>query len=179
MYQETITESTHGEYDIFNEHSGQSYVVSYDVNPNEGSYIVKVFKKHISTENGHTLKDFSTITECSVKGYSIHLSMVRSIGSSIPSKKESDRFLLQNTKKVASTFALALEKNDIACLGIISKFDNVSIKMQNEAMDALNDIIDESSSPYGGDFAMRKEIEKAWEYVDLTMKNRKNNHEQK
>ena len=31
MYKETITESTHGEYDIFNEHSGQSYVVSYDV----------------------------------------------------------------------------------------------------------------------------------------------------
>lgn len=63
MYKETITESTHGEYDIFNEHSGQSYVVSYDVDHNVHSYIVKVSKKHISEENGHTLKDLSTITQ--------------------------------------------------------------------------------------------------------------------
>lgn len=178
MYKETITESTHGEYDIFNEHSGQSYVVSYDVDHNVHSYIVKVFRKHIKTKNGHTLKDFSTITECSIREYSQYLTTVSFIAFKLPNKKEIKRDLVKNTKKVAATFALALEKNDIACLGIISEFDNASIGMKNEAMSTLDDIIDESSSPYGGDFAMRKEIEKAWEYVELTMKNRENNYEQ-
>jgi len=177
MYQETVAEENHGEYDIFNEHSGQSYVVSYDVNPNEGSCTVKVLKKHISEENGHTLKDFSTITECSVREYSQYLTTVGLIAFKLPNKKEIKRDLLKNTKKVATTFALALEKNDIACLGIISEFDNASIGMKNEAMFTLDDIIDENIPLYEEKSAMHKEIEKAWEYVDLTMKNRKNNHE--
>ena len=177
MYKETITESTHGEYDIFNEHSGQSYVVSYDVDHNVHSYIVKVFRKHIKTKNGHTLKDFSTITECSIREYSQYLTTVGFIAFKLPSKKEIKRDLVKNTKKVAATFALALEKNDIACLGIISEFDNASIGMKNEAMYALDDIIAENIPPYEEKSAMRKEIEKAWEYVNLTIKNRENNHE--
>lgn len=84
---------------------------------------------------------------------------------------------MKNTKKVAATFALALEKNDIACLGVISEFDNASIGMKNEAMATLEDIIDENIPPYEEKSAMRKEIEKAWEYVDLTIKNRENSHE--
>ena len=177
MYKETITESTHGEYDIFNEHSGQSYVISYDVDHNEDSCIVKVSRKHIKTKNGHTLKDFSTITECSIREYSQHLTTVGFIAFKLPSKKEIKRDLVKNTKKVAATFALALEKNDIACLGIISEFDNASIGMKNEAMATLDDIIDENIPPYEEKSAMHKEIEKAWEYVGLTMKNRENNHE--
>lgn len=178
MYKETITESTHGEYDIFNEHSGQSYVVSYDVDYNEDSCTVKVLKKHISEENGHTLKDFSTITQCNVREYSQYLTTVRFIALKLPNKKEIKRDLVKNTKKVATTFALALEKNDIACLGIISEFNNASIGMKNEAMYALDDIIDENIPPCEEKSAMHKEIEKAWEYVDLTMKNKENNHEQ-
>lgn len=177
MYKETITESTHGEYDIFNEHSGQSYVVSYDVDHNVHSYIVKVFRKHIKTKNGHTLKDFSTITECSIREYSQYLTTVSFIAFKLPNKKEIKRDLVKNTKKVAATFALALEKNDIACLGVISEFDNASIGMKNEAMATLEDIIDENIPPYEEKSAMRKEIEKAWEYVDLTIKNRENSHE--
>jgi len=177
MYKETITESTHGEYDIFNEHSGQSYVVSYDIDHNVHSYIVKVFRKHIKTKNGHTLKDFSTITECSVREYSQHLTTVSFIAFKLPNKKEIKRDLVKNTKKVAATFALALEKNDTACLGIISKFDDASIGMKNEAMATLDDIIAENIPPYEEKSSMRKEIEKAWEYVNLTIKNRENNHE--
>lgn len=177
MYKETITESTHGEYDIFNEHSGQSYVVSYDVDHNVHSYIVKVFRRHIKTKNGHTLKDFSTITECSIREYSQYLTTVSFIAFKLPNKKEIKRDLVKNTKKVAATFALALEKNDIACLGVISEFDNASIGMKNEAMATLEDIIDENIPPYEEKSAMRKEIEKAWEYVDLTIKNRENSHE--
>lgn len=177
MYKETITESTHGEYDIFNEYSGQSYVVSYDVDHNVHSYIVKVFRKHIKTKNGHTLKDFSTITECSIREYSQYLTTVSFIAFKLPNKKEIKRDLVKNTKKVAATFALALEKNDIACLGVISEFDNASIGMKNEAMATLEDIIDENIPPYEEKSAMRKEIEKAWEYVDLTIKNRENSHE--
>lgn len=63
MHQEAATENNYREYNIFNKQSGQSYVVSYDVNHNEDSCTIKVSRKHISTENGHTLKDFSTITE--------------------------------------------------------------------------------------------------------------------
>lgn len=178
MYQETTTENNYREYNIFNKHSGQSYVVSYDVDYNEDSCTVKVLKKHISEENGHTLKDFSTITECSIREYSQYLTTVSFIAFKLPNKKEIKRDLVKNTKKVAATFALALEKNDIACLGIISEFDNASIGMKNEAMATLEDIIDENIPPYEEKSAMRKEIEKAWEYVDLTMKNKENNHEQ-
>ena len=49
--------------------------------------------------------------------------------------------------------------------------------MKNEAMATLDDIIDENIPPYEEKSAMHKEIEKAWEYVGLTMKNRENNHE--
>lgn len=177
MYQETITESNHGEYDIFNGQSGQSYVISYDVDHNEDSCIVKVSRKHISTKNGHTLKDFSTITQCSVSKYSQYLTTVSFIAFKLPNKKEIKRDFLKNTKKVAATFALALEKNDIACLGIISEFDDASIGMKNEAMCTLEDIIAENNPPYREESTMHKEIEKAWEYVDLTIKNRENNHE--
>lgn len=177
MYKETITESNHGEHDIFNEHSGQSYVVSYDVNPNEGSYIVKVLKKHVSTENGHTLKDFSTITEINVREYLLCLAISSFIPPNLRNEEDVKRYRFNNTKEIATTFALALEKNDIACLGIISEFDNASIGMKNEAMATLEDIIDENIPPYEEKSAMRKEIEKAWEYVDLTIKNRENSHE--
>lgn len=177
MYKETITESTHGEYDIFNEHSGQSYVVSYNVNPDEDTCTVKVLKKHISTENGHTLKDFSTITEINVREYSQYLTTVSFIAFKLPNKKEIKRDFLKNTKEIATTFALALEKNDIACLGIISEFDNASIRMKDEAMCTLDDIIAENEPPYREESTMHKEIEKSWEYVELTMKNKENNHE--
>lgn len=179
MYQETIAEGNHGKYDIFNEQSGQSYVVSYDVDHNEDSCIVKVSRKHISTKNGHTLKDFSTITEINVREYSQYLTTVGLIAFKLPNKKEIKRDLLKNTKKVATTFALALEKNDIACLGIISEFNNASIRMKDEAMCTLNDIIAENDSPYKEkkESHMHEEIKKAWEYVDLTIKNRENNHE--
>lgn len=106
---------------------------------------------------------------------------MRFIAFKLPSKKEIKRDLVKNTKKVATTFALALEKNDIACLGIISEFDNASMKMKDEAMRTLNDIIAENDSPYKEkkESHMHEEIKKAWEYVELTMKNRENNHEQK
>jgi len=177
MYQETIAENNHGEYDIFNEQSGQSYVISYDVDHNEDSCIVKVSRKHISTKNGHTLKDFSTITEINVREYSQYLTTVSFIAFKLPNKKEIKQDLLKNTKKVATTFALALEKNDIACLGIISEFNNASIRMKDEAMCTLDDIIDENIPLYEEKSTMHKEIEKAWEYVELTMKNKENNHE--
>lgn len=177
MYQETIAENNHGEYDIFNGQSGQSYVISYDVDHNEDSCIVKVSRKHISTKNGYTLKDFSTITEINVREYSQYLTTVSFIAFKLPNKKEIKRDLLKNTKKVATTFALALEKNDIACLGIISEFNNASIRMKYEAMCTLDDIIAENEPPYREESTMHKEIKKAWEYVDLTIKNRGNNHE--
>lgn len=181
MYKETITKSTHGEYDIFNEHSGQSYVVSYDVNTNEDSCTVKVLNKHISEENGHTLKDFSTITEINVRGYLLCLEISSFIPPNLHNEEDVKRYRFNNTKKIATTFALALEKNDIACLGIISEFDNASMKMKKEAMRTLNDIIAENDSPYKEkkESHMHEEIKKAWEYVELTIKNRENNHEQK
>ena len=37
MHQEATTENNYREYNIFNKQSGQSYVVSYDVNHNEDS----------------------------------------------------------------------------------------------------------------------------------------------
>lgn len=177
MHQEATTENNYREYNIFNKQSGQSYVVSYDVNTNEDSCTVKVLNKHISEENGHTLKDLSTITECNMREYSQYLTTVRFIAFKLPNKKEIKRYLMKNTRRVAATFALALEKNDIACLGIISEFDDASIGMKNEAMCTLEDIIAENEPPYREESTMHKEIEKAWEYVDLTIKNRGNNHE--
>lgn len=177
MHQEATTENNYREYNIFNKQSGQSYVVSYDVNHNEDSCTIKVSRKHISTENGHTLKDFSTITEINVREYSQYLTTVGLIAFKLPNKKEIKRDLVKNTKKVATTFALALEKNDIACLGIISEFNNASIRMKDEAMCTLDDIIAEKEPSYEEKSAMHKEIKKAWEYVDLTIKNRGNSHE--
>lgn len=179
MYQETITENNHGKYDIFNEQSGQSYVVSYDVDHNVHSYIVKVSREHISTKNGHTLKDFSTITEINAREYLLCLAISGFASRNLRNEEDIKRYRFNNTKEIATTFALALEKNDIACLGIISEFDNASMKMKKEAMCTLNDIIAENDSPYKEkkESTMHKEIKKAWEYVDLTIKNRENNHE--
>lgn len=170
MYEETIAEDNHGEYDIFNEQSGQSYVVSYDVDHSGYYCIVKVSRKHISTENGHTLKDFSTITEINVREYLLCLAISGFASWNHHNEEDVKRYRFENTKKIATTFALALEKNDIACLGIISEFDNASMKMKDEAMCALDDIIAEKEPSYEEKSAMHKEIKKAWEYVDLSSK---------
>lgn len=174
MYQETIAEDNHGEYDIFNEQSGQSYVVSYDVDHSGYYCIVKASRKHISTENGHTLKDLSTITEINVREYLLCLAISSFISPNLRNEEDVKRYRFNNTKEIATTFALALEKNDIACLGIISEFDNASMKMKKEAMRTLNDIIAENDSPYKEkkESHMHEEIKKAWEYVDLSIKNR-------
>lgn len=173
MYEETIAEDNHGEYDIFNEQSGQSYVVSYDVDHNVHSYIVKVSRKHISKENGHTLKDFSTITEINVRSYLLYLKVSGFTSRNHHNEEDVKRYKFNNTKEIATTFALALEKNDIACLGIISEFNNASMKMKDEAMRTLDDIIIEIYPPCGKESHMHEEIEKAREYVELSSKNRK------
>lgn len=173
MYKETIAESNHGEYDIFNKHSGQSYVVSYDVDHNGYYCIVKVSRKHIRTENGHTLKDFSTITKINVREYLHYLAISGFTSRNHHNEEDVKRYKFNNTKEIATTFALALEKNDIACLGIISEFNNASMKMKKEALRTLDDIIIEIYPPCGKESHMHEEIEKAREYVELSSKNRK------